>query len=308
MAQPTIVELVGVPLGGRPGKRFPLAGPDAGEAGVVLGTELAGFYDAPVTTLWIENAHEVGARPAGHKVNKRELAFGLITAAEGGESWEYNDSEIRKAFSYTDDSRIYIETETSRRWLDFRLAKEPSVKLDTDPAGTEVAEVTIAAIAGNPWWKEPPVKRSWVSTIDTTAMVAGEYTTSQTGYITVWNPCDVDISLQWVIQAPGVWTLPDFSFGNNFHGRAVEDAARQILMPELLPGEHILVQTDLMEEQVASSIDSEVWARMGGVSFLYSIPAYTLPTELPVTVTGAPAGVGIECRMPRHWSRPWGLK
>lgn len=310
MAQPTIVELVGVPVGGRPGKRFPLAGPEAGELGVVLGTELAGFYDAPVTTLWIENAHEVGARPAGYKVNKRELTFGLITAADGGESWEFNDSELRKALAYDRDSRIYIETENSRRWLDFRLAKEPSVTLDTDVHQDEIARVTISAIAGDPWWYEPDVTpEPWVATTDTTATDgAGEYITSETGYVTISNPCDVEIFLQWTIQAPGIWTIPDFSFGSDVHGRAVEDANRRIVMPELWPGEHIVVDTNPMHEQVASSIDSEVWARMGGQSFQYSIPPYTLPTQLPVTVTGAPAGVGIQVRMRRNWSRPWGLK
>ena len=79
-------------------------------------------------------------------------------------------------------------------------------------------------------------------------------------------------------------------------------------MPPLIAGEHLRVDTDEDTTQVESNIDTQPYLRMGGVRFLYPIPPYTPPTELPVAVTGAPAGVGVQVRCPRVWGRPWGLQ
>ncbi|HET8667332.1 MAG TPA: hypothetical protein VFM10_05070, partial [Terriglobales bacterium] len=92
--------------------------------------------------------------------------------------------------------------------------------------------------------------------------------------------------------------------------RPVDDAGRMIVMPALTNGENILVDTDplAIAGQVVSSTDTQVYQRMNGRMFVYPIPAYTSPTAIPVAVTRAQAGNGVQVRVPRSWTRPWGLE
>lgn len=129
----------------------------------------------------------------------------------------------------------------------------------------------------------------------------------------VSNPTDNEIWLKWVLQAGNagiIWTLPDFSFGDDREDRAEEDEDRMIVMPDLVLNENVVVDTDemTMAGQVVSSLDTQVHQRMNGREFLYPIPPYTDPTELPFTVTAADIGNVVQVRMPRTWSRPWGLE
>lgn len=130
------------------------------------------------------------------------------------------------------------------------------------------------------------------------------------GSVWISNPTDQPIWLEWVLQAwPGVmYRLSDYSFGNDRFQRAIADAARRIVMPALLAGEHLKVNTDEEQDQVVSDIDTQAWLRMRGVSFLYPIPPRTKRMQLPVSVTNAPAGVGVQVRCHRPWSRPAGLQ
>lgn len=144
-----------------------------------------------------------------------------------------------------------------------------------------------------------------VPTVNTTAI--------EVGSVTVRNASNNEIWLKWVAQAGNagiVWTLPDYSWGDDRFDRATVDAARMIVMPALTLGENITVDTDemTMAGQVVSSIDSAVYLRMNGVEFLYPVSSYTAPTTLPIAVSGAQAGNGIQVRCPQTWSRPWGLE
>ncbi len=45
---------------------------------------------------------------------------------------------------------------------------------------------------------------------------------------------------------------------------------------------------------------------MNGQRFCYPLPGATPETKIPVSVTGAPVGAGVQVRCPRPWPRPWG--
>ncbi len=135
----------------------------------------------------------------------------------------------------------------------------------------------------------------------------------EVGSITISNPTNCEQRVKYMAQAGNnsiVWTLPDYSWGDNRFQRASVDASRMIIMPALTNGENIIVDTDemTMAGQVISSLDTAVYLRMSGVEFLYPVPAYTPPTTMPVAVTGARVGNGIQVRNPLSWSRPWGLE
>lgn len=74
------------------------------------------------------------------------------------------------------------------------------------------------------------------------------------------------------------------------------------------PAENVVVDSDPRVEQVVSESGSTVWARMNGVRFRHPIPPWTPAKDFEVTVSGCPPGQMVTLRLPRPWSRPWGLE
>lgn len=280
-----------------------LAGDGEGDLGAFLLTDVAGIYDAPVETIRNSHAFQIGSDFGGLRNLERVVVFGVLIDTSNGSTWQENDSEFRKLWSYTKDSKLWIETEDSRRYLKVRLREQPDFKPEFDPNQNRINTVTLTLVAGDPWWYDSEDSDTWVSTVDTSD---GSTTT---GTVTVSNPTDNPIWLKWMIQAPGKPTLPDFSFGDDRFERGLIDDDRQIVMPELMAGEHVRVDTDEQANggQCVSSIDSAYYMRMGGVTFCYPLPADTDEMLLPVAMSRAPAGVGIQVRCERPFSRPFGL-
>ena len=77
--------------------------------------------------------------------------------------------------------------------------------------------------------------------------------------------------------------------------------------PTLIEGEDVEIDTDPRSRQVVADNDAPVWERMNGVRFKHPIPPYTESCTFNISVTGAPAESLIQLRLPRPWSRPWGL-
>ncbi|WP_282778320.1 MULTISPECIES: phage tail protein [unclassified Nocardia] len=296
---------------GHNGEWFTVAGTGAGDRGVHLasendGTEFAGLYDAPVTTIWNSTAFQLGATYGGIREDKYDFTLAFHVTETAANPWRYNDSALRKAFSYEKRSKLWVQVDDSRRWLDVQLVSNPRLKVGFDPNGQQYGLVLLPLAAAYPRWLEVEATDEFVAATDTTDG------STELGSVVVSNPTDTEIWLKWMIQgSSGIrWTLPDFSFGDDRFDRADADADRMIAMPELLDGEHVRVDTDEMglEGQVNSSLDTAVYQRMNGKMFLYPIPPYTPDTELPVVVSGAPAGAGVQVRCPRPWTRPWGLE
>jgi hypothetical protein len=72
--------------------------------------------------------------------------------------------------------------------------------------------------------------------------------------------------------------------------------------------EDCVIDTDPRVEQVSSDTGSQVWSRMNGVRFRHPIPAYTKSKDFEITVSGAAQGQLVTLRLPRPWTRPWGLE
>lgn len=297
----TLIELEGVN-----GDWFTISGDGAGDRGVYLGTDVEGIYDAPVKTIWNETARQTGASYGGKRNLRRDVIFGVIIDDDNGETFEENDSRWRKAWSYTRDCKLWIETENSRRHLKLRMSEQPMFKPEFDPHQSQVDRVVMTCVAGDPWWYEDDAVAEWVSPTDTTGGSTAAGTLPP-----VSNPTDNDIWLRWRLQGNARWTIPDYSWGNNDFKRSLTDATKLILTPTLLPADgHGRVETnpESRRERMSTTANTQWQARWGGVDCLYPLPPYTPPTTLPVRVTGAAAGVGIQCMQPRPWSRPWGLQ
>lgn len=74
------------------------------------------------------------------------------------------------------------------------------------------------------------------------------------------------------------------------------------------PAENAVIDTDPRVEQVVSESGSQLWARMNGVRFKHSVPPYTGARRFELTVSGCEPGQMVSLRLPRPWSRPWGLE
>lgn len=74
------------------------------------------------------------------------------------------------------------------------------------------------------------------------------------------------------------------------------------------PGENAVIDSDPRVEQVAAENGAEIWARMNGVRWRHPVPPYTKSKVFEITVSGAVPGQLVTLRLPRAWTRPWGLE
>lgn len=74
------------------------------------------------------------------------------------------------------------------------------------------------------------------------------------------------------------------------------------------PAENCNIDVDPRNEQVVSESGSILWGRMNGIRFRHPIPPYTESKTFTLSVSGCVAGQMVSLRLPRPWSRPWGLE
>lgn len=311
MTEPVPTEDLLITLTGWNNADFVLAGDGEGDKGIKLatadlGTVFEDMYDAPVEALYTSTAFQIGGTYGGIREGMYEFQLAFNVRATPGTPWRINDSRFRKALSYKKDARIRVKVgDEPERYLVVRMRKSPKLKVKVDPNRHKYGLLLVTFVAPYPRWMQDDVTDQFVTTENHT--VSG----SEIGSVTVANPTSEEIWLKWMLQGgAGVrWSVPDHSWGDDRWDRAEVDEDRVIVMPELTAGENVRIDTDemAMQGQVVSSTDTEIFQRMNGVEFLYPVPPYTAPTELPIAVSGADIGAGIQVRCPRPWARPWGM-
>ncbi|WP_407107868.1 phage tail protein [Rhodococcus aetherivorans] len=312
MGRPARIWLEGAD-GGEP---FVLSGEGLGNLNVELDDSPSDFYYTPVETIYTEHAFERGSTYNGLRIKSMTPVFTVNIFGTPQMPWELADDLWSTAWDFTRDSTLWYETpeKTSLRSLTLRLKQEPTFKPVKDPHLRQHARITMTTIAPDPFWYEPSVIDKWRSPIDTSGVDGNGDPIVAYGTVTVSNPTPYPIWPIWQAQAAPfagtVWTLPDFSWGNTIYRRAAEDAHRVVVMPPLLANEHVNIDTDenAKREQVRSPLDTQIYLRMAGKRFSYPLRPRLDPVEVPVAVTGAPAGVTVEVRCPRPWPKPWGMR
>lgn len=294
------------------GEWWTIAGEGKGDRGVWLGQSVSGLWAAPLETIYNSTAFQEGATYGGRRYGAREIIFDVEILKTKDEPWERNWSDWMKAFHPEKDTKIWYETEVSRRYLKVRLARHSEMSPKFDPERLGHVTLTMNLIAGDPWWYEADATSTYIAQTDTTE------SGTEAGEIAVWNATPLPMYPRWIFQGvEGIeWTLPDFSFGQEAEHDRPEgaDATRVITMPPTIEGEHVYIDVDPLapDGQANSSLDTEYYMRMNGVRFIYPIPPYTgtrrNPIMLPVAVTGAPIGAGVQLRMRRAWPTPMGMQ
>ncbi|MBM4508936.1 hypothetical protein GS421_03240 [Rhodococcus hoagii] len=117
--------------------------------------------------------------------------------------------------------------------------------------------------------------------------------TSGSGTITVSNPTDVEMFQTWVLTR-GTWTVPDVSWTGRPRRRTPGGlyGSRSIpLKPVTSTHGTLTIQLDPMHVMMQSANGTNVMGEVGGgYYFMHTIPPHTPKTQLPISVTGAPAG------------------
>ncbi|ASR86664.1 hypothetical protein SEA_ET2BRUTUS_26 [Mycobacterium phage Et2Brutus] len=339
IATDTIIEVEGVN-----GERFNLT---TGDEGIYLAESPEGlealFYDPPVKVVFEEPGNYPGARYLNHRVLKRDIIFPvhiLNDAKTGPNSWLSRDSVWRRAWAFDRPAKIIVTTpDSGTRYLYVWLFESPTVSMRTDPRGNPINTTIMSCVSYDPFWYEDD--RVFVAETKTDTRFDPNWWTppwpweelpKETLTIKVdrfnggVNPTDQYISPKWTVPGstekipefpwpfpPGVeipwerapftqFVIPDYSFEDEQY------ANRRIKTPGLIYGENCVIDTDRRKEQISSESGSQVWARMNGVRFRHMIPPYTEEREFVIDASGCAPGQVVTLRLPRPWSRPWGLE
>ncbi|WP_104183317.1 phage tail protein [Mycobacterium avium] len=331
----TVVELEGVN-----GEWFNLT---EGDRGIFLGTGVTGLYDPPVKVVYEEPGNYPGARYLNHRILRRDIVFQVLILNDKSNNWLSLDSEWRKAWAFDRDCKLYITTpESGRRYLKLRLGESPDISLETDPKLGRLNVAKMVCIAGDPFWYEDDVVYHAETKTDTRfqpTIFDGVFPWNKLPQedLTIkvdpsdgkggLNPTDQYVWGKWTLPGskepiPGItipivdwtiaipwdkapftqWVIPDYSFEDE------SKANRRLKLPGLILGEDSVVDTDPRVEQITAASGSQVWARMNGVRFRHPIPPWTKSREYKLSVAGCAPGQIVTLRIPRPWSRPWGLE
>lgn len=276
----TVIEIHGVN-----GDHVILSGDQVGVDGMWLATELSGFYDPEIKTVTRSVSNRPGTTYVSHRVLERRIVFKVtISNDEGpGRTWRERDARWRRLWAPGKYTTIRVVTDEGERSLAARL-EEIEVDTDRDPHVLGATDVLMTVVADDPFWYAP---------VDTY-----EITVNGSGVLDVLmaNPTENPVFPVWVLEAPGTWTIPDYS---------PEDPNKTITLPTIAGSDHLVVDTDPAARQLVSVTLDPVWSRMNGVRFRGEIPGYTNRMEFPVSVvSNAPRTAQL--RLIRPFNRPWG--
>jgi len=277
-------------------------------ATTAMGTAFEDVFEAPFEAIYNSTAFQKGGTYGGLREGMFEFSFAFHIFDTPDRPWRINWSRFRKMFSAKKPTELHVKiVGESHRWLSIRLQKTSKLKVEVDPNKLRYGMVMLHMVGAFPRWIEEDWTWSYTTTTDT--RVSG----SEVGSVRVANQTNCEQWIKWTCQAGNegvIYTLPDFSFGDDRWDNAEDDEDRMIEMPDLYLDEHIVIDTDefTIAGQVVSSLDTQVYQRMNGREFLYPLPAYTDPIDLPILIEGADIGNVIQVRVPRTWTHPWGME
>lgn len=277
--------------------------------------QVKGLFDPPVRTAWASGARQLGGKPRGRWYDPRDIQLGFHVIAPPDGDMEALMSEWWDSFGFREDDydwdatlpRVQVISDKSDRSLDFQLYEHNEFDPAADPIRQQYAGPTIKGRAGMPFYYEPPVVATWTT--------GG---TSGSGFIPVSNPTPLPMYQKWILTR-GNWTIADRSIeGPPFHrffGRSKrtgrDDSNRSILMAPIGPaqgGATIDLDPDALMVRDAHGTNLLGQMPVPGRYFEYEIPPHTQELLLPISVTGAPSGVGAMAQLvqPRLWPLPIG--
>lgn len=133
------------------GHRLQIAGPNAGEDGVWLATEVSGLLDPVSEAVSKPLGNRPGSRLVSTRLVERTLVFKVSIEGSGLE-WSSRDHAWNSMWGYDFYTGVFVTTELSGcRMLKARLS-EIEVVTETDPHVNQVTDVLMTVVADDPFW------------------------------------------------------------------------------------------------------------------------------------------------------------
>lgn len=276
---------------GADGSVWDVSGPGAGLQGVELSKSPQGLNDeAPFRGIWQQSAFQEGATYLGKSVEPIDLVLGFDIVGDGWD-WEYIESRFFAAFDEEKPTQVVHTSDGVRRVLE--VVKHEHIRTEThdgrDPRILQWSDMAVSIRA--PWPR-------WVG--DTVVAEASTTLTDADLTLTLSNPTDTWMWLQWVVTAPGKWKIPDGDWGEG------DMPNRSIWTPTLRAGQDLTIDTNPLHEPYVAADGHNIAGRFNGVLFLHPVPPHTPPTDVTVRVEGGSGRSAVQCRMVHNWRRPWG--
>ncbi|MBM4567674.1 hypothetical protein GS982_02160 [Rhodococcus hoagii] len=295
-------------LGAGGGPETVVSGPGDIASPFVLGEDqVKGLYHAPVESEWKRARRQRGGSLAGVENPTRDMQLGFHIRGDARMSFAEAEDLLRSCFTYRLDpwwpgdtlARIAVESGDDYRTLSVQMYQEPEFAPQIDPEKLRYGNVFYRLRAAQPFWESVPDVTHWETS-----------GTSGSGTITVSNPTDVEMFQTWVLTR-GTWTVPDVSWTGRPRRRTPGGlyGSRSIpLKPVTSTHGTLTIQLDPMHVMMQSANGTNVMGEVGGgYYFMHTIPPHTPKTQLPISVTGAPAGgARAELHQPRLWSNFYG--
>ncbi|WP_433568065.1 hypothetical protein ACQP1O_43255 (plasmid) [Nocardia sp. CA-151230] len=292
---------------GKSGRVWTISGPGAGCEGVELMPKPKAFYDSPAVTYWISAGGGM-QKYQGFSYKRRDPLFGLVIAGDDPEDELAIADQVRQDLGNPDDTfQLEAETRSGVRRLTMRLLEDPKAfeTLDfegRDPHNFEANSLMVSAACEQPHWAADPVTSDWSLPSGTSG--------STSAFQHPGNPGDVAVFPRWTLNAPGQWTLPDPSFGQeiDFQRPPGADTNRMYPVVALQAGEDVEIDTNTNEPfMITAAGGLGPWMRSSGRDMIYPVAPNTEPFLTTVSVTGAVTGVTATIEVDRWYSRPFGM-
>lgn len=286
-----LIELIGVN-----GEVFTLTGDNEGDQGVILNKGPQGLMEAPRKTIWGQGATQDGATYQGVTVDPLDLVLGFQVWGDD-QDWHFRSAALRKAFDYDREATIRVTTDSGQRWIKVRLLEAPQRDTEIDGRWRQYSLEIYTLRAAWPFWE---------SEFDfETKKVMGNRLKEVDTSVSISNPTDTKLWLQWSFSAPGRWRFPDYDF--------VEDFSKTIETPTLYEGQSLTVDTYPLSRPYVSEDDSNIAGRFGGVMPLNYVPPHTPERSCRVyykanllTFDDEQLEGEVTVLMRRFWNSPWG--
>lgn len=283
-----------------------VSGAGKGDQGVELRPKLTGAIDAPVKSLWLPGAF--GQVFVDFRWQRRDMVFTVfIFGPQEDTPSEFHtvDALWRQGWDYVDESTIRYtyqdETmdEPDVRTLKARMLEEPkSYDADSwegkDPHLFNCANIVMTVAAELPFYVGEPIILEWYGS-----------GANGTKVFPIQVDCDVPVWPRWTLTDRAIWTLPDYSWGNEEYGRGIVDKDRAVPLPFLPAGAGTVADSDPRKQTLLAANRIHLQGLWGGKDLLYPIAPGT-NDQIVVQVEDAVDGWYLRLEIARWYTRPWG--
>lgn len=278
-----------------------VCGPEMGAQGISLLSGFSGLMHPPTTVMRESTAYQDGSKVGDFpRVEERIVDMRLSTRGDTPALWETIDGLLWRVLGFRHEA--VLRWHSSRgywREIKVRLERKPTDSMNYDPRVTKHMIWPITLLAADPWWYGVTHSSTWINSGGTGS-----------GSVRLFNPTPEPMWVQFssgpILSGVGeTWTLPDagvkYPQGHALVGQFVRHT-----LPTLTPGKEFYVDTHPLRETLMVRDGGQDWAKMKAEDFLFAIPPFTRPFDVPVSVVGGSTSSSVTAFMETRYELPWG--